>query len=297
MVQIYSKELFLSSINDGFDFYSFLIPDLEKTDDSNCKPVLNPFYEDTKPSLSIYFDKHKKKWLFYDHGTSSDGIEYKGDVFDFAGHHYRLNPRTDFRLLIEKMATDLNVKLESDYVYSELPDPYAWFQAEYWRDPSDFVAWSVGFELFYRGNNNGIQNAYSYYKQFGITESVLKEYRVAAIDWYKQADKALDVKTIRVSKDQLLIAYQELDFVKFYCPDPKKFWFAGNKQKDYVFGWKQIIRRTDKSEKRRDTLVITGGEKDVLTLTSLGYDAVCFNSETASFQRSRFKEKSSIFLR
>lgn len=51
--------------------------------------------------------------------------------------------------------------------------------------------------------------------------------------------------------------------------------YAGRVPKPYIFGLSQL-------PEEGDLLIITGGEKDVLTLASRGYCAICFNSETKS---------------
>jgi 5S rRNA maturation endonuclease (ribonuclease M5) len=53
-----------------------------------------------------------------------------------------------------------------------------------------------------------------------------------------------------------------------------RFQFGGKKPRPYCFGLNQLPFRGD-------MVFITGGEKDVLTLVSHGFSAVCFNSETA----------------
>jgi len=54
-----------------------------------------------------------------------------------------------------------------------------------------------------------------------------------------------------------------------------EFFPFGKKPKDFVFGYEQLPQKGD-------LVIITGGEKDVLTLASQGYHAICLNSETAS---------------
>ena len=64
----------------------------------------------------------------------------------------------------------------------------------------------------------------------------------------------------------------------------------GNKSLDFIFGYDQLPESGFQ-------LIITGGEKDVLTLSSLGYNAISLNSETSSLSQriadeliTRFKE-------
>ena len=64
-------------------------------------------------------------------------------------------------------------------------------------------------------------------------------------------------------------------FVKVYRPKSKlRFLYGGEKVTDYVFGFQQL-------PSKGDTIFITGGEKDVLSLSAHGFNAICFNSETA----------------
>lgn len=64
-------------------------------------------------------------------------------------------------------------------------------------------------------------------------------------------------------------------FVKVYRPKSKlRFLYGGEKVNDYVFGFQQL-------PSKGDVVFITGGEKDVLSLSAHGFNAICFNSETA----------------
>lgn len=276
-----NKEAFLKTINGGFDFYEFVINELQQIDKMKCKKCLNPFYDDSVPSLSIYRDDKTDKWLFYDHGDSPTGIKYKGDVFDFAGHYYRRNVKENFQEILTSMAGDLKVELEVTDYSSEycLPDELV----DYYNGPEqDYKAWLLGFELLYKGADRGIKEAHTYFNQFGITEEILRQYNVRAISQYKCLNKENVVITHFLSKKQTVIAYSDIQFAKLYRPNPKAFWYVGSKPSNYIFGLNEIYRRIRIKKACPDTIFITGGEKDVLTLTSLGFDAVCFNSETAA---------------
>lgn len=64
-------------------------------------------------------------------------------------------------------------------------------------------------------------------------------------------------------------------FVKIYRLKSKlRFLYGGEKVTDYVFGFQQL-------PSKGDIIFITGGEKDVLSLSAHGFNAICFNSETA----------------
>src|SRR4051812_24974889 len=98
------KQHFLEKTNRGFDFYKLAIPDLEMINDSRCENVRNPFYNDTKPSLSIFC--FNDIWRSKDHGESG----YDGDVFVFAGHYFDMDPKENFGPLLHKMYEALGIE-------------------------------------------------------------------------------------------------------------------------------------------------------------------------------------------
>ncbi len=72
-----------------------------------------------------------------------------------------------------------------------------------------------------------------------------------------------------------MFCYVMRNFVKVYRPFSKmRFLYGGDKVEDYAFGFEQLPNKGD-------ILFITGGEKDVLSLSAHHFNAICFNSETA----------------
>ena len=262
----YNKAALMKEIEGGLRVYQSYL-DLEEDDYGKFKPTLNPCYEDTSPSLSVY-EGYEDYWFHKDFGGSPDGKEYSGDCFDFVAQLYNLDVRKDFAKVMEIIAERLGIKLVVEDLNINLIEDSALV-----RD---------GYELTYDGNDKGVAKAHEYFSKYGITEAILKQYRVGAVTSY------LQIKNGEVQQKKMfntVIAFEDLWFVKFYCPDPKKsFWFLGKKDKEHVFGYKQIFRRAHKtpSKKLGDTIIITGGEKDVMTLASLGFDAITLNSETAN---------------
>ena len=78
-----------------------------------------------------------------------------------------------------------------------------------------------------------------------------------------------------------MFAYIGNGYVKIYRPhSPKiRFLYGGLMPATYCFGMEQIPAKGD-------MLFITGGEKDVLSLYAHGFNAICFNSETAQIPTS-----------
>lgn len=267
-----TKEYLLEATNNGLEFFRFVLPDLKETEgmygNTKFENTYNPFYHDTKPGLSIY--EKNEKWYFHDFGSD----EFSGDVFDFASHHYKLNVKSEFYKILLNMAKDLEI---------ELP------QSEY-NNNFSLLNFSGGYDFKYKGVDDGFIEAHSYFKRYGIPIEVIKEYQVRCIKAYCYYKKEELIK--RFADEQKWFAYMSHSFAKMYCPSPKSFFYVGHKSKDYIFGYYQIIKRNTRFiknteyEKLRSTLIITGGEKDVLTLSALGYDAICLNSETSSIPKS-----------
>src|SRR5690554_1186484 len=252
-----TKEQILEITKGGILFFKYVIPNL-KVQGEKCKNVLNPFYPDSKPSLSVYFID--EQWYFKDHGSS----EYAGDVFQFASFFFDLDISEDFPEILKQM-------YEIDYSQVSYKENLTKVQ---------FKA-KKKFKLFRRTNDEFLPHELEYYSQYGITEEILKEFNVIPIDGYmRKNDEGSWHRTNREPK-QILVAYLFEWGAKYYRPKPKTFGFVGNKPSSYVFGFQNI---------EGGTVILTGGEKDVLTLASLGYTAICLNSESDRPSRELLEE-------
>lgn len=268
------KFMLLQATNGGLDFYQLVFKHklIPSATENKMENVFNPFYDDTKPSFSIYLKSAKDesendKWCFNDFGDNS----YFGDVFDFASFYYDLDVKQDFNEVVSNMISDLNID-ENEVIR---PDIYLS------NDMQNF-----DFELIYFDQANQKEYTENYFLgNYSIPYSVCLEYGVKAIKGYKQL-KREKITSFSVRDNEVLIAYTNDGYAKLYQPLTKnlsfRFSYLGRKPKDYIFGWNQILNRIVKSKNPRNILILTGGEKDVISLATLGYDAICFNSETAS---------------
>ena len=101
-------------------------------------------------------------------------------------------------------------------------------------------------------------------------------YHVKSLFRYEAVSNQGKPYTLTSTKEEPMFCYVMGDFVKIYRPNSKlRFLYGGEKQEDYVFGFEQLPNKGD-------ILFITGGEKDVLSLSAHHFNAICFNSETAS---------------
>ena len=244
-----TKESVLEMTQGGLLFYKMVIPNL-KVQGDKCRNVTNPFYSDTKPSFSVFC--LNGEWFFKDHGDEG----YKGDVFKFAAFYFDLDCDTDFLEILGKM---------SDLDYSNISKNNISIKTTVKNKP---------YELEKREHFTSFE--LKYFAKYGITESLLEEYKVLPIDGFTTVNSDGKNYSITRSKNQIMVAYPKSGYAKIYSTNPKTFQSVGNKNGEYIFG-KEVIDKQD-----LDFVFITGGEKDVLTLAGLGYYAFSTNSETVA---------------
>jgi 5S rRNA maturation endonuclease (ribonuclease M5) len=124
----------------------------------------------------------------------------------------------------------------------------------------------------------------AYWSRYGITKDILKRYHVTSLKRYtsERSVEQPGVKrtfSIFPSAASPLFGYQfqESGGIKIYHPHSQvRFLYGGKLPDPYIFGKEQL----NKSFARKKVVYITGGEKDVMSLASHGFDAVSFNSET-----------------
>ena len=104
-----TKEAILKKTNGGLNVYKWVLEQNGisiKQRGNRIENTYNPFYNDSKPSLSIYFDEERNEWCFKDYGNSGDGKEYYGDFIDFTSCHYGIG-LDKYNVLLEKIDADL----------------------------------------------------------------------------------------------------------------------------------------------------------------------------------------------
>jgi len=114
-----------------------------------------------------------------------------------------------------------------------------------------------------------------YWEQYGIDTKTLQRFHVKSLARYESVSNQGKPFTLGSTHEDPMFAYSMGEFVKVYRPKSKlRFLYGGEKVNDYVFGFQQL-------PSKGDVVFITGGEKDVLSLSAHGFNAICFNSETA----------------
>lgn len=260
--------------NNGFDIFSHYLG--ENT--VSRKLFCNPFRGDTSPSCRL---KERSRngstiWTMVDYGDSS----WCGDVFTIIAKTMKLNPQTDFRELLKTIDKDMNL-----FVMDEAPagvHPVIRHAAV--PTPSGPVDFKAVYQTFRRSEQ-------SYWLRYGITESILARYEVKSVRSCKfiRSDNTSYSYYGSYLEPMYGYTFNNATGIKVYRPFSKtRFLYGGTLPHPYVFGWKQLPISGD-------YVIITGGEKDVMSLAVRGYSAIAFNSESAHISENTMEELSSRF--
>lgn len=132
-----------------------------------------------------------------------------------------------------------------------------------------------------------------YWHRYGIDLATLQKYNVyslKSIIFTKSNSKEF---CIYGSKTLPAYGYffNNMQGVKVYRPKAtNRFMYAGQLPHPYMFGWEQL-------PEHGDMIFITGGEKDVMSLSAHGFHAIALNSETAKIPECLMLELSHRFDR
>ena len=275
-----SKQIILDRTNNGFDVFRYYI----STDWRLGKNFCNPFYEDKKASCNIYFDRKSRTYKFKDFGNDS----YSGDCFDIVGTIKGLNCSNakDFVEILRIINRDLNLRLDnSDTSFiasipiNPIQNPEITKQSE---TPKKIKPYSIVQQSF-------SAKEIAYWQQYGITADILKKYKVFSLREFRSENGTGKPFCFISSVAEPLFGYVGKRHVKIYRPFSEvRFLYGGNLGDNYCFGLEQLPAKGD-------TLFITGGEKDVMSLSAHGFHAICFNSETSNIPQGSIKKLSYRF--
>ena len=115
-----------------------------------------------------------------------------------------------------------------------------------------------------------------YWQQYGITPELLEYYKVCSLREYNSETAEGKPYTYTSSVAEPMYGYKGKQHIKLYRPfSTPRFLYGGSFGENYCFGLEQLPAKGD-------TLFITGGEKDVLSLAAHGFHAICFKSKSIS---------------
>ena len=262
------KEEILSRTNKGLEVFCFYMP----TDFVPKRNFRNPLYDDKRASCNIYLDSKSDCYRMKDFGNDA----YSGDCFWFAATMLGLDVRKDFVKVLETIVRDLqlNVHIERKGRYEQRtmvmkpPKPII-------QQPPKETKLMEEKKWYKQIEQSFGAEELDYWSQYGIDIKTLQRFHVKSLTRYESISNQGKPFTLVSTLEEPIFAYCMGKFVKVYRPKSKlRFLYGGEKVDDYVFGFQQL-------PSKGDMIFITGGEKDVLSLTAHGFNAICFNSESA----------------
>ena len=264
------KDEILDCTNRGLEVFCFYMP----IDFVLKRNFRNPLYDDHKASCNIYFDAKQQCYRMKDFGNDF----YSGDCFWFAAMMLGLDVRTEFPKVLASIIRDLQLNLSIDDKQTPAPHPMRKYKNLHnekkenkgMTETDNDKKWYKCYEQVFQASE------LSYWQKYGITTKTLQRYNVKSLVRYEALSNQGKTYTLLSSQDEPMFCYMMGDFVKVYRPFSKlRFVYGGEKREDYIFGFEQLPNKGD-------MLFITGGEKDVLSLSAHHFHAICFNSETAT---------------
>ena len=264
MITRTNKEDILLLTDKGLAVFKYYIPFSFKLG----RNFLNPLYKDSKASCNVYFDRRNGMYKMKDFGND----DYSGDCFALVGKLNGLNckePKDFVQILaiIRDMHLGLSDKSEmrissttSVQVIAEVTHvPKRKKARPYTLAQKSFTAAELAF-----------------WGESGITQEVLKLFQVVSLKKFSSENNEGKPFSIVATDKEPVFGYTAKQYVKVYRPHSEmRFLYAGDFGENYCFGLEQLPAKGD-------LLFITGGEKDVMSLTVHGFHAICFNSETVT---------------
>ena len=259
-----NKDELLRRTNNGLDVFKHYISSVQWKTGRN---FLNPLYEDRKASCNVYFDRRNGVYKIKDFGND----DYSGDCFFYVGKLKGLDcgNGTDFVEILKTINSDLSLGLDSSDYRSHIPHSIPQKSNPAPPEPPKNKPYNVIQQKF-------SQKELDFWMQSGITPEVLKKYKAVSLKEFRSENKDGKPFFYTASESEPIFGYMGKRYVKIYRPHSEiRFLYGGNIGDNYCFGLEQLPAKGD-------TLFITGGEKDVMTLAAHGFHAICFNSETST---------------
>lgn len=264
MITRTNKEDILLLTDKGLAVFKYYIPFSFKLG----RNFLNPLYKDNKASCNVYFDRRNGMYKMKDFGND----DYSGDCFALVGKLNGLNckePKDFVQILaiIRDMHLGLSDKSEMR-ISSTTSVPVI---AEVTHVPKRKKA-----RPYTLAQKSFTAAELAFWGESGITQEVLKLFQVVSLKKFSSENNEGKPFSIVATDKEPVFGYTAKQYVKVYRPHSEmRFLYAGDFGENYCFGLEQLPAKGD-------LLFITGGEKDVMSLTVHGFHAICFNSETVT---------------
>ena len=258
-----NKDELLKRTNNGLDIFKHYISAPFKTG----RNFFNPLYDDRKASCNIYFDRRNGIYRIKDFGND----DYSGDCFFFVGKLKGLecSNGSNFVEILKTINRDMSLGLGDSGNTTYIPKSTPQKSNPTNPEPPKNKPYNIIQQKF-------SQKELDFWIRSGITPEILKLYKTVSLKEFRSENKDNKPFYYVSSENEPIFGYMGKRFIKIYRPFSEvRFLYGGNIGENYCFGLEQLPAKGD-------TLFITGGEKDVMTLATHGFNAICFNSETST---------------
>jgi len=282
-----SKQTILDRTNNGFNVFRYYVTSEWRLG----KNFRNPFYEDRNASCNIYYDRKSRSYRLKDFGNDN----YNCDCFGIVGILKSLNcsnPK-DFIEILKIINRDMNLGLDNLDSTSVASVPMK--QSGLIKPESTPMIESTKTDINKKAKRFSFtQKSFSskeveFWLQYGILQETLKAYKVFSLKDFNSENNEGKMYCFSSSDMEPIFGYAGKKYIKIYRPFSNvRFLYGGILPDNYCYGLEQL-------PSKGDTLFITGGEKDVLSLSSHGFHAICFNSETCNIPQNIIKKLSYRF--
>ena len=283
------KELFYKDTNGGEDYFIKEHPDLyeTKTTDGRYGVVCNHHRNESKPSFTIY----ESKGIFYSKDFSV--AKWSGDAF----YHYNLvhhnGKKADFRQILKEIY---------EYTLGKPAPPFKESGGRFLEKVQPLKD-DVEFKIKLRSFDKLKTNEKDFMEKHGWTTEVMTSYNVQFVKSYIFKAKDKDHFWKRTLKEnEVIMATIFKDCYRLYHPMVEKSEFKHSWRPkgpgSYVFGlhiveelyhkYYELYKKQQEFKKYRKIknqtqVVFCAGEKDTLSLRSLGFNSICLQSESSTF--------------
>ena len=264
------KEQILERTDGGLLVFNYYMPFPFKPK----KKFQNPLYEDKRASCYIYKVAKTGVYRMNDFGDPN----YSGDCFWFVAAMYGMDVQKDFVHILKKIVRDLSLPIAIP-AYSKEPFPARNRKLPYLEqtlsEPKE-----ASMRPYKITEKPYTRSELSFWEQYGTGQNILDRYHVKSLQTFQSENAEGKSYCFTNTSKEPIFGFLRKDYVKVYRPFSQcRFVYGGILPETYVFGMEQLPQRGD-------ILFITGGEKDVLSLASHGFHAICFNSETGNIEES-----------
>ncbi len=234
------------------------------------KNFKNPMYDDKNESFNIY-PNEDGKYVMHDFGDA----RFHGDCFDLVAIRCGLNSNRDFKEVAKIIDKDLGLGV-FDREGGAQVTPFSRSSSQFAITPQKHkeeererkgFAYTIKTQPYRESEK-------SFWAQYGIDKRTLDRFNVVSIAEYSSVSREGKPYQLRSSINEPIFGYLREGYIKLYRPNSKvRFQYGGDTEKGHSFGLEQLPAKGD-------IVFITSGEKDVLSLSVRGFNAICFNSET-----------------